>query len=290
MADRAPPFSALRALEAASRHRSFTWAAKELNITHSAVSQSIRRLEADLGATLFERKGGRMEPSEAALRLAQTYSDAAESLGQALREITGRGDVAVLSVGMPSDFARLWFASKMARLSETLPDLRVVVATGPQRDSQVELLFTAEPRSSDEVLSEVQLLPLCAPAFAAGHDLSEPDRILAASLLADQMCSWRLWASRLSPASPPPQAHIFDDAALPLEAAAGGGGVALSHQFAAEPYVTSGRLVALPFATPAEERLVLRLRSGDLATDLVGRFVMWMKLEIGRSAARLRGL
>jgi LysR family glycine cleavage system transcriptional activator len=94
MAERVPPFSALRAVEAASRHRSFTWAARELNITHSAVSQSIRRLEADLGAVLFARSGRAMEPSEAALRLAQTYQEAAKSLGEALRGITGESDAA----------------------------------------------------------------------------------------------------------------------------------------------------------------------------------------------------
>ena len=85
MTERSPPFTALRAVEAASRHRSFTAAARELQITHSAVSQSIRRLETELGARLFERKGGAMEPSEAALRLAQTYSEAEEALTRILR-------------------------------------------------------------------------------------------------------------------------------------------------------------------------------------------------------------
>jgi DNA-binding transcriptional LysR family regulator len=89
MSDPPPPFSALRALEAAARHRSFTWAARELKVTHSAVSQAVRGLEAALGTPLFERRGGAMEPSEAARRLAETYSAAAQQLTQVIRDITG---------------------------------------------------------------------------------------------------------------------------------------------------------------------------------------------------------
>src|SRR5882757_3273804 len=67
---RLPPFFALRALEAAARHRSYSGAAQELSVTHGAVSQQIRRLEAELGARLFERRGNAMIPTQEAARLA----------------------------------------------------------------------------------------------------------------------------------------------------------------------------------------------------------------------------
>jgi LysR family glycine cleavage system transcriptional activator len=53
---RAPEhLNALRAFEAASRHRSFALAAEELNVTPAAVGQLIRRLEEALGVELFHR-------------------------------------------------------------------------------------------------------------------------------------------------------------------------------------------------------------------------------------------
>jgi len=39
----------LRAFEAAARHLSFTVAASELNVTQTAISHQIRRLEEELG-------------------------------------------------------------------------------------------------------------------------------------------------------------------------------------------------------------------------------------------------
>ena len=51
-----PPLKALRVFEVAARLRSFTAAAEELSITHSAVSQQIRILEEYVGQPLFARE------------------------------------------------------------------------------------------------------------------------------------------------------------------------------------------------------------------------------------------
>jgi len=52
-----PSLDALVFFEAAARHRNFTRAAQELNVSQVAVSKRIRALEEDVGATLFERQG-----------------------------------------------------------------------------------------------------------------------------------------------------------------------------------------------------------------------------------------
>lgn len=53
---RLPSLNGLRAFEAAARHLSFTEAAAELNVTQTAVSHQIRRLEQELGIKLFIRR------------------------------------------------------------------------------------------------------------------------------------------------------------------------------------------------------------------------------------------
>ena len=286
MSDRSPPFTALRAVEAASRHRSFTAAARELQITHSAVSQSIRRLEGELGARLFERKGGAMEPSEAALRLAQTYSEAEEALSRTLREILGPQGSTALSVVMPAAFGRLWFAGKIGRLNEALPDVEVQVRTqGDDPDADIRLAWSPKgaPRSGGESLCELVHIPLCAPDQARRFD--SVAAIAGSSLIADSVGGWAAWAARWTPGVKPPRAHAFDDAGMALEAAAQSGGVVLSNVFAAESYLASGRLVALGFEAPGGEWLDVQAKSEPGVAGAAERFVSWLRLEIRRSLA-----
>ncbi|MCX7319768.1 MAG: LysR family transcriptional regulator, partial [Hyphomicrobiales bacterium] len=56
MSLRLPSLNGLRAFEAAARHLSFTQAAVELNVTQTAISHQIKRLEDELGVKLFIRQ------------------------------------------------------------------------------------------------------------------------------------------------------------------------------------------------------------------------------------------
>jgi hypothetical protein len=85
-ARRLPPIHGLRALEAAARHRSYSRAAEELAVTHGAVSQQIRRLEIELEAQLFERRGNEMIPTADARRLAGEVRRSFELLRHAVAE------------------------------------------------------------------------------------------------------------------------------------------------------------------------------------------------------------
>ena len=288
MSERSPPFTALRAVEAASRHRSFTGAARELQITHSAVSQSIRRLETELGATLFQRKGGAMEPSVAALKLAETYSAAQDALVRAIREIAEPDAATTLAVAMPPDLARQWFSTKLAALGKALPDVEVEVRTRPDdATSDVRLAWTELP--DPDALYEVTQFPVCQPYLVATLGIQTARDVVRAPLIAEPGVSWGEWARHCLPGGRAPRAHLFDDATLAMDAAAQGSGVALANLFSAERHIESGRLVALPFEAPSSRGLALRSAGGGVG-EAASRFVSWLKLEIRRSAARLKGV
>ena len=80
---RLPPLNALRAFEAAARHKSFTAAARDLFVTHGAVSRQIQHIEEFLGCRLFKRlpRGVELtdEGREYAMVVRRAFEDVAEA-------------------------------------------------------------------------------------------------------------------------------------------------------------------------------------------------------------------
>jgi DNA-binding transcriptional LysR family regulator len=283
-----PPFSALRAIEAASRHRSYTWAARELEITHSAVSQSVKRLETQLGTKLFERRGGAMEPSAAALQLAQAYADAAGALQRSLEDVTQSAPPQRLAVSMSSNFGRLWFAPRLSHLSRLLPDLDLEIRTRPtgatghdDSDLQIGARLSGGSGWASERLCDVAPVPLCSPAFAQRHRLSEPIDVTRVALISDREMPWSAWLDAAGVViSPRRSGHVFDDMAMLLDAAARGDGLALAPTMFAQRWLQSGALIA-PFGerTVGEEPLIVAWRTGGDISSLVDRVLDWLRGE-----------
>jgi DNA-binding transcriptional LysR family regulator len=93
-------FRHLRTIVAVARHRSFTKAADELFLAQSAISQQIRRLEAELGVQVFRRSSRSVELTEEGrviLEHAKRVLAEVDDLHGHLEELTGllRGNVRI---------------------------------------------------------------------------------------------------------------------------------------------------------------------------------------------------
>lgn len=131
------PLNALRVLDAAARHLSFTRAADELAVTPAAVGQQIRALEDTLGVVLFRRtaKGLELTP-EAAAGLAP-LRDGFLQFEEAVRAIQAGQSSKTLTVAAPRDLTARWLAPRLAAYGRSDPDLRFVLIA-----SDGELDFT----------------------------------------------------------------------------------------------------------------------------------------------------
>lgn len=120
-----PPMAALRAVEAAVRLESFTAAARELNLTQSAISQAVRQFEARAGVTLFRRTATGLR----ATAEARVY---AEAVARALSMICDAG--AVLSsrqrplvVGIVRSLLHYWLMAHLATFLDQHPQIATSV-------------------------------------------------------------------------------------------------------------------------------------------------------------------
>ena len=116
--------------EVACRHGRYSEAARELHVTHSAVSRRIGELEEDLGLTLFERQGNRMVPTSSGLRLQAGVKGAFSELNAALGSIKSHRTEAEITVSLLPVMAARWLVPRLPRFRFLFPHVNLHIKTG----------------------------------------------------------------------------------------------------------------------------------------------------------------
>jgi len=140
----------LRYFRAVAHEGKLTEAAKHLNVSQSALSTQIKKLESQLGHALFEREGRGLKLTEAG-RIALDYADTVFEAGEELiSTLGGRSDTRqqVLRVGAITTLSRN-FQIALLRPLIGRPEVEVVVRSGTMR----ELLSQLEAHEVDLVLA-----------------------------------------------------------------------------------------------------------------------------------------
>jgi LysR family glycine cleavage system transcriptional activator len=256
---RLPPFIALRALEAAARHRSYSRAAEELNVTHGAVSQQIRRLEEELGTRLFLRAGNDMQPTPAAVKLAAQVSGAIELMQAGVAELRAEACCAPLVLSTVHAFAGRWLTHRMARMPEAVGEIELKVDVRLSNfvsdgvDAAIRHGQGPWPGVESVHLFAESFYVVGSPAFLQRHPVRSHDDIARVPLLHHTEYPWALWFEGHGLPTPGlPRGPRFDDSLVLTDACLQGLGLALVREWLVEQDILSGRLVkALPGAVRA---------------------------------------
>jgi len=287
---RLPPFFALAALEAAARHRSYSRAADELSVTHGAVSQQIRKLEAELGARLFERRGNAMIPTPAAARLAADTGRALGLLKEGLASFAAQALNDPLMVSVDPQISSRWLPPRLPRL--------VRDPAGANLDFRVEERladFTTDgvdvglrygggvyPGLESRLLLRETLFPVCSPGFLVRHPVARASDLAQVPLLHHRHHGWRLWFGAQGLGAPPAEGLAFEDSLMLLEAAAQGLGVALGRSTLVEQDLASGRLVRpLPGEVPSNRDVHVVWRADSRKLGRIAALRDWLASEVG---------
>jgi LysR family glycine cleavage system transcriptional activator len=300
---RLPSFFALRALEAAARHGSYSAAARELAVTQGAISQQIRKLEAELGTRLFHRRGNEMIPSPAAVRLGGEVRGATARLQAAVDEITLSLEQESLVLSVNEGFGVLWLAPKLPRLlahpAGANLDIRVEARVSNFATDDVDVGVRAGrgdwPELETERLTTERLWVVCSPEFAVRHPIRHARDLIGIPLIHSPDRLWPLLFDRYGLPAPPTTGLASNDSVLVLDAVARGLGAAMVRSSMVEEELRAGRLVRpirdsfkLPLNFIRPGRLVRFVREGDPEPPEIGYFLVWPKQS--RKQARIQML
>jgi len=255
----------IRRFEAVYRLRSFSRAAKELGMTHSAITKSIRTLEESWNVRLFDRTTRSVLPTEAGQRLAVTASDLL-AYGQNIKASVQSLDQKLTIICGPA-IIDTFMHGALVLFRQVHPEVQVHIESMPpalaseqliQRRAQLMLFHPkAVEGLSNRKLLNIQTLgsePYLA-VFRPGHPVEQSDQSLEAMLAFD----WAVAGFDTSYQSglPPKQLELYQRFGFPkyrvlnqsvcIEMASRTDLLTVLPATAARPYLATGQLKAIPF-------------------------------------------
>ncbi|MFT4046897.1 MAG: transcriptional regulator GcvA [Solimonas sp.] len=294
MPTRLPPLATLQAFEAAVRHQSYTRAAKELALTHGAISHHIATLEARLGLRLFVRDRNRMVPTDHGRILVIKVRQALGLLERGFARAGQAGHV-TLTLSVLSSLASRWLVPRMASFVEQYPDIDLCIDVragladlmAGEADAAIRYGTGGWPDVQQIRLMGDELLPVCAPHYRGGALPKTLAELAGCTLLRNPWVPWEPWLHAAgAELREPKRGPVFTDSAVLLDAAAHGLGVALARRVFAEGDLQSGRLVRLfDIIVPDPSSYFFVWRADHPQIDAIAALREWLIEQAGGARA-----
>lgn len=253
------PFSALRAFEAAARHGSVSGAAKELSVTHSAVSHQLKQLEAKLGVPLFIRNNRGLKIAQQGELLLPVLQESFDRISKSLDELRQHNQSNVTHVTCTPSFASKWLVPRLAdwyakvdaSLIHLQPNLNFLDFKSDKIDIAIRCGTPPWKKLEHELLMPIHLVPVCSPQYLEAHGpFNYPEDLLACDLIHADIGDhglgeeWRDWFTACNIECPKTiEGLSFHDPALAMQAAADGLGLAVGYRELIDNDLQSNKLV-----------------------------------------------
>lgn len=244
MSYRLPPLNWLRAFEASARHLSFARAARDLNLTPTAVSHQVRSLERQLRHPLFERLPRGLRLTEMGAAFLPDVRRSFEDLSATTARLFGQSGRASLALRAPVSFLTLWLAPRLPRFQARYPQIELLLFATIWADAQPDEAIDLDIRFGNgawpgyqvERLLQADSVVVCRRDLAVrGGERRRLEAIAAARLIhvIGHEDHWPTLFRRLG--RPPPQAASqtrVDNSLAAVSLAAGGGAAIVLRPFA----------------------------------------------------------
>lgn len=289
-----PPLNWLSTFRTVIETGSFVKAARQLNVTPSAVSHQMRGLETRLGVVLFQRANRAIHPTEAALNYYEALRDSFGKIIAATSRLAAGKGTKRLAIHSSPSFATLILMPRLKSFIRAHPDVDVTLSSSvdPVRigregfDIDIQHIRPVPEHCDGLLIAEEMIVPLASPEFLTEHPVQSSADIARAPVIHSLRCAaqWDGWFARYgADLTPPHRGMRFDRSFLALTAAADGFGLTLESTLLAQDFIRSGRLV-MPLGavglTARSHRLVYSHASRGDAT--IEAFCTWLREELGQ--------
>lgn len=251
---RVPPVSGLLAFEAVVRHGSFSRAADELSVTQSAVSHRIRQLESLIGVSLLLRIGHKVTLTPKGKELLPFVREGIGCLKDGIAKVSALGKPTI-KLSLAPALASNWLIQRLTAFQRIHPEISVdIIVTSKMLniragEADIGIRFgTGEWGELEAIkLMPVKILAVCSPAYKKAHPwLQSPGDLEKATLLRQNIVTWRSWFAALALDLPEPTSGpSFSEISLVIDAAACAQGVALVLDVLVEKQLADKTLIKL---------------------------------------------
>lgn len=118
-----PPLAQLRAFAALAETGGIARAGALLNVSHAAISQQVRALEAHLGLTLLQREGRGVQLTEEGARLGAALTDGFGTMAREVQALTGADADRPLQITTTPMFASEWLLPRLGGFRALHPEI-----------------------------------------------------------------------------------------------------------------------------------------------------------------------
>jgi LysR family transcriptional regulator, glycine cleavage system transcriptional activator len=286
-----PNFLALRAFEAAARLGSFRKAAEELHVSHTVISRHVRSLEASVGVELVRATPRGITPTAHGAAYGVKIGAALHSIAQATKDLVEPNNYPTLHVSCSTGFAVRWLAPRISDFMQENPSIEITIRPtdrAPDIDSgesdvDIRYVDKAADEAQGVILTRPAVIAVASPSWMTNcSDTLSLRNLPEQSLLHEEThAHWQLWFSKAGiELDEPPVGTRYWNAALALEAATMGHGIALAPELIVRDALENVQLVQV-IPTAVKIFPYLFVVSRDRERDaVVQRFRNWIQKNI----------
>lgn len=242
-----------------AKHRSFRAAATQRDVSVSLISQTIRRLEEQMGVTLLTRTTRSVTPTAAGLELLRELEPSLASIHRAVERLNQHRDspFGTLRINAPAPVAQFLLAGLAARFVAMHPGVSMEITADAAMTDIVRDGFDAGVRIDKDLQQDMVAVRIGAPqryaVVGSPSYFSHRPAPKSPRDLAGHHCIQRRFPGgglqtwdfqrRHAAANTGPSRLVVNDAQVAVNAAVAGGGLAYVHQKYVERELAAGELV-----------------------------------------------